>query len=188
MVGGLGSLTLVANTIFAPLIAEEQLTWSHVWATMMIVLGCSVVVGYGPHTNEVYTPPQLWRIITSAGFITFMVLILGGGVLLHLTLSDISSKVEFFVEVPAKRHQRRRKRRGSSSSSVGKPHPTEEQSRFIAARSQHGQPPFVQTQSGLVLDYSRINRPWMSFHIHRSGFPVLAAIFGALNVLFAKIL
>lgn len=174
MLGGLGSLTLVANTIFAPLIAWEVLTFTHIWATILIVIGCSVVVAYGPHSSDLYSPKQLFRLLAAPGFILFSVIMVAAGIALHFSLDRISNKVETrltderdkadaLARAAARRRQARRKPR-------------------------HSQPPFVLTESGIALDYSRVDRPWMSYHLHRSGFAVMSAIFGAANVLFGKIL
>ncbi|KAA0157272.1 hypothetical protein FNF27_04999 [Cafeteria roenbergensis] len=174
MLGGLGSLTLVANTIFAPLIAWEVLTFTHIWATVLIVIGCSVVVAYGPHSSDLYSPKQLFRLLAAPGFILFSVIMVAAGVALHFSLDGISKKVETrltderdradaLARAAARRRQARRRPRRS-------------------------QPPFVLTESGISLDYSRVDRPWMSYHLHRSGFAVMSAIFGAANVLFGKIL
>jgi hypothetical protein len=213
MLGGIGSLTLVANTIFAPLIAEEVLTWTHVWATMFIIVGCSMVVAYGPHSTEVHSARQLFDMLASPGFILYILMMAGMGFYLHNALTKISKAVESSVPAasagPAFEEEAirraaaaaRQSRSGAvATSHRGGQHP-ESGSRRGQARAQsrlrmpavprvagRGQPPFVVTESGMILDYSKSKQPWASYHLHRSGFAVMSAIFGALNVLFAKLL
>lgn len=220
MVGALGSLTLVANTIFAPLIAEEVLTWHHIGATLLIVAGCSVVVAFGPHSNEVYTPAQLWATLTSFRFAAYLLVVTVMGVVLYRMLERISDKVERQVDLggdedrstdhhrPLLHHGKGKREAhhddpqdvGDDGADTTTPAAAAADKPGLRARGfrraghrrapidPRSQPPFVRTQSGLILDYRRVGNPWLSFHVHRAGFAVLSALFGAQNVLFGKLL
>lgn len=215
MLGGIGSLTLVANTIFAPLIAEEVLTWTHVWATVCIIMGCSMVVAYGPHSSEVYSARQLFDMLASPGFVLYIAFMAAAGFYLHNALTNISRAVEssipaassgpvFEGEAIRRAAVEARLARDVEAGDAGLPAPLHRtaappavplrrgraRGHVPAARRAggRGQPPYVETESGMILDYSKSRRPWTSYHIHRTGFAVMSAIFGALNVLFAKLL
>lgn len=55
LVAPLGSLTLVSNVIFAPLLLKETIGHWDVLATVLIVLGSSVAVIFGSHEAVTYT-------------------------------------------------------------------------------------------------------------------------------------
>ena len=58
LVAPLGSLTLVSNVIFAPLLLKETIGHWDVLATVLIVVGSSVAVMFGSHESVTFTSEQ----------------------------------------------------------------------------------------------------------------------------------
>jgi hypothetical protein len=55
LIAPLGSLTLVSNIIFAPVLLKERVSWvPDVVATVVIAIGSGVAVAFGEHSNRVY--------------------------------------------------------------------------------------------------------------------------------------
>jgi len=55
LVAPLGSLTLVSNAIFAPLLLKETIGHWDVLSTALIIIGSSIAVVFGSHESTVYT-------------------------------------------------------------------------------------------------------------------------------------
>jgi drug/metabolite transporter (DMT)-like permease len=54
LVAPLGSLTLVSNVIFAPLLLKEKITTRDLIATITIVSGSTIAVAYASHDDVIY--------------------------------------------------------------------------------------------------------------------------------------
>ena len=50
-VSGLAPLVLVGNVLFAPLIVGEQVERKHYTATLVVVLGCTIITAFGPNSS-----------------------------------------------------------------------------------------------------------------------------------------
>jgi magnesium transporter len=59
LVAILGSFTLVANILLAPLMLNEKVSKTDVRAVMMIVIGCMIAVSFGQHESKVHTLDNL---------------------------------------------------------------------------------------------------------------------------------
>lgn len=71
LVAPLGSLTLVSNVIFAPLLLRETIGHWDVLATVLIVVGSSVAVMFGSHESVTFTCLQLFTFFTRWSFILY---------------------------------------------------------------------------------------------------------------------
>lgn len=81
LVAPLGSLTLVSNIIYAPLILKETIDPLSIGSTLVIVIGSAFAVAYAPHEEVAYTTPDLFGLFFSLGFVLFclcLLLLLGG--------------------------------------------------------------------------------------------------------------
>lgn len=82
LVATLGSLALVANAIWAPLILNEGLNLKHYMATVVIVVGVTLAIVYGPTDDKHYSMDVLLSIFSSTAFAVYasLVLLLAGGI------------------------------------------------------------------------------------------------------------
>lgn len=64
----LGALTLVSNTIFAPILLKEAITTRDVVATSAIVIGATVAVSFASHNDVVYGIDELFAFYTRTPF------------------------------------------------------------------------------------------------------------------------
>lgn len=71
VVAPLGSLTLVANVIIAPLFLGETITRSDLYSTMLIVAGCIVAVAFASHKDCLYTLHQLFDLYKQPSFYVY---------------------------------------------------------------------------------------------------------------------
>lgn len=71
VIAPLGSLTLVSNTIFAPMLLREKITKCDVVATSLIVIGAAVAVSFGPHEDITYTVDELFSFYKRGPFIAY---------------------------------------------------------------------------------------------------------------------
>jgi uncharacterized membrane protein len=62
IVAPLGSWTLVSNVVIAPLFLGEKLSRRDLFATLMIVAGCSLSVATASHKDEIYTADELFEL------------------------------------------------------------------------------------------------------------------------------
>eukprot|EP00397_Hematodinium_sp_SG-2012_P019879 GEMP01020452.1.p1 GENE.GEMP01020452.1~~GEMP01020452.1.p1 ORF type:complete len:454 (+),score=99.14 GEMP01020452.1:268-1629(+) len=64
MVGALSGLSLLSNSIFAPLLLNEIFTWVHLLSTAMLVLGSSLVVCFSakPAHRADFTMKEFWTL------------------------------------------------------------------------------------------------------------------------------
>jgi hypothetical protein len=74
IVASLGCLTLVAQAIWAPLLLGEMMRARHYVAILIIILGVSLAVTFGPRgTNATFTYEQLISLFTTPAFIGYAV-------------------------------------------------------------------------------------------------------------------
>lgn len=76
IVAPLGSMTLVANIIFAPLMIGEKVTRSDVLATLSIVAGCTLSVAFASHKDCLLTVDELFALYRTVRFAVYFSLIL----------------------------------------------------------------------------------------------------------------
>jgi len=77
LIAPLGSLTLVSNAIFAPLLLKEHLSPNDIIATSIIIVGSTIAVIFASHDDKIYTMSELfdfyWR-VPFAIYASFIVL------------------------------------------------------------------------------------------------------------------
>jgi uncharacterized membrane protein len=93
LVAPLGSLTLVSNVIFAPLLLKETIGHWDVLATVLIVVGSSVAVMFGSHESVTFTPRQLFDFFTHWDFLLYAIIMSGYIATLYLFIQKIE-KIE----------------------------------------------------------------------------------------------
>ena len=71
VIAPLGSLTLVSNSIFAPILLQEKIGYREIIATILIVVGAAIAVSFGPHADVVYSVEQLFNFYTRGPFIAY---------------------------------------------------------------------------------------------------------------------
>lgn len=75
IVAPLGSLTLVSNVFFAPIMLGESLSRHDVMATMTIVLGSAIAVAFATHEETKTTLDELFSFFLKTRFIIYALLI-----------------------------------------------------------------------------------------------------------------
>lgn len=75
LIAPLGSLTLVSNAVYAPLILKEKISkWD--WMSIgLIVFGSSLAVVFGAHADNVYTIDQLFSFFFRADFVLYWIVV-----------------------------------------------------------------------------------------------------------------
>lgn len=73
IVAPLGSLTLVSNTLLAPVILHESINWNDILSTMIIIIGSVLAVIFASHTDHILTIPQLLQLFTTNQFMIYCV-------------------------------------------------------------------------------------------------------------------
>jgi len=107
LVAPLGSLTLVSNVLFAPLLLRETIGHSDVLATALIVLGSSVAVIFGSHEAVTYTVFQLFGFFARYDFVLYALVVGGYSGLLYMSLVKIERiEREEGVQSPRYAHYR----------------------------------------------------------------------------------
>ena len=71
LISPLGSLTLVSNVIFAPLLLRETIGRWDVVATALIVFGSSIAVVFGSHESVTFTIWQLFGFFARWDFVLY---------------------------------------------------------------------------------------------------------------------
>jgi magnesium transporter len=72
IVAPLGSISVVANVVIAPMLLGERPTRRDLYATALIVAGCAVAVSFASHKDHLYMPQELlsmYRRVTFYGYI-----------------------------------------------------------------------------------------------------------------------
>lgn len=75
VIAPLGSLTLVSNTVFAPILLKEKIGLRDIIGTGMIVIGAAVAVSFGPHQDVIYDTTDLFRFFIRPFFIIYTVMV-----------------------------------------------------------------------------------------------------------------
>ena len=73
VVAPLGALTLVSNVFLAPSLLHEERTRIDIIATIGIVVGCGIAVGYAPHQEVDLTLKQLFDLYTTPRFVFYSI-------------------------------------------------------------------------------------------------------------------
>ncbi|KAK9803832.1 hypothetical protein WJX73_005110 [Symbiochloris irregularis] len=76
LLAALGSVQFVSNVLFARFVLKEKVTNKVLAATACIVGGCSILVVFGNHTSDTLTVKDMIKYYDSAGYITYLALIL----------------------------------------------------------------------------------------------------------------
>jgi len=104
LVAPLGSLTLVSNVIFAPLLLKEKITTRDLIATVTIVSGSTIAVAFASHDDVIYGMADLFSFYFRLPFLAYIsaVLVYIGalfGFVRHMQRLEIDLKVR-----PSLRH------------------------------------------------------------------------------------
>ena len=75
IIAPLGSLTLVSNTVLAPLLLRETVTPLDVLATIAIVLGSSLSVACADHRDRLYSSDELFSLFLRPRFLVYALLV-----------------------------------------------------------------------------------------------------------------
>ncbi len=67
----LNSVNLVSNTMLAPIFLEETLSRSDVYATALIIAGCTVTVLFGSHEDTVFSLNDLISNMQRTTFVAY---------------------------------------------------------------------------------------------------------------------
>ena len=98
IIAPLGSLTLVSNTVLAPLLLQESVTPFDVLATIAIVIGSSLSVACADHRDRLYAQDELFALFMRPRFLAYVVAMVGALMVLRSYLGYISRVQE---EAPA---------------------------------------------------------------------------------------
>lgn len=71
MLEALGSSVLLWNLLFARLVNNEKIRSEHVIATLVILIGASIALVWGPHVSAPHTFDQLLGLLTQPQFLLF---------------------------------------------------------------------------------------------------------------------
>jgi len=71
MLEALGSSVLLWNLLFARLVNNEKICSEHVTATLVILMGASIALVWGPHGSAPHTFDQLLALLTRPQFLLF---------------------------------------------------------------------------------------------------------------------
>jgi hypothetical protein len=74
-VAPLGSISVVANVVVAPMILGEVPTRRDVMATGLIVAGCAVAVSFAAHKDHLFTAPQLFALYLKPNFYVYFTVV-----------------------------------------------------------------------------------------------------------------
>ena len=69
MLATLGAFSLVSNTLFAPCLLHEELSWLHVFSMFLIIAGASIVVLNSSHSEHNFTATELEKLYYRPSFI-----------------------------------------------------------------------------------------------------------------------
>jgi len=71
VVAPLGSLTLIANVIFAPILLKEVVSRLDIMSTMAISFGCTLCIAFSTHTEHDFTAEELYALFRSRPFLVY---------------------------------------------------------------------------------------------------------------------
>jgi hypothetical protein len=107
LVAPLGSLTLVSNVLFAPLLLRETIGRWDVLATALIVTGSSVAVLFGSHDAATFTVFQLFGFFARWDFVLYALVVGLYSGLLYMSIQKIERiETEEGVHAPRYMHYR----------------------------------------------------------------------------------
>jgi len=94
-------VTLAANAVLAPIFLNEQLKPSDYWGTLVVLIGITVTVIFGPHSSITYTAEEMLRMLSEPAFLawTLITTVFTIGVFVLVRLAEISSKSPGGVEM-----------------------------------------------------------------------------------------
>jgi drug/metabolite transporter (DMT)-like permease len=72
MLATLGAFSLVSNTLFAPCLLQEELSWMHIVSMILIIAGAIIVVLNSSHAEHNFTAEQLEKLYYRPAFIILM--------------------------------------------------------------------------------------------------------------------
>ena len=72
MLATLGAFSLVSNTLFAPCLLHEELSWLHVLSMFLIIAGASIVVLNSSHSEHNFTATELEKLYYRPSFIVLI--------------------------------------------------------------------------------------------------------------------
>lgn len=75
IIAPLGSLTLVSNTVLAPLLLKESVTALDVLATVAIVVGSSLSVACADHRDRLYSQAELFSLFVRPRFLAYLAVV-----------------------------------------------------------------------------------------------------------------
>lgn len=84
IVAPIGSVTLVANVIFAHYWLDEVLTWKEFAGTALIICGSSLAVAFGDHKEKQYTVGDLWELFGGALFLFYIIIVVVGCIAFYI--------------------------------------------------------------------------------------------------------
>lgn len=121
VIAPLGSVTLITNLLFAPMISDEKLTRKDVAATLTIVTGCVLCVAFASHDDQSFTVDEIFAFFEDPHFFFFALIIVSVLFALWRIVYTISQRLTEVRDVSATSRQSRRE---SKSESYGLRKPT----------------------------------------------------------------
>lgn len=89
LVAPLGSMTLVTNSILAPILLGEKVIKRDLIATAVIIFGSVIAVCFASHTDVVYSSVELFAFYFHADFLVYILLVLGFIFALHWKIRKV---------------------------------------------------------------------------------------------------
>ncbi|CEP01601.1 EamA domain-containing protein [Plasmodiophora brassicae] len=161
VIAPLGSVTLIANVFFAPLLLEETINRREVLAVSIIIIGSVISVWFASHDDKLFGLDELFELYTKPRFLIFAVLIMG-------IICVMLSALEHYDRLRADAVTSQKASHAQLASLLDDGH--------------------VHSDADLApqLTPAMIFYQTRAVKIHRFLYPALSGIIGAQNVLFAK--
>jgi uncharacterized membrane protein len=89
LIAPLGSLTLVSNSIFAPLLLKETIGPRDLLSSFSIVLGSSISVAFASHEDKLFSIPELFSFYERAHFLIYAAFISVAIIVMYVGLQQL---------------------------------------------------------------------------------------------------
>jgi len=83
------AVTLVTNAMFAPLLLGEHLSREDIWGTVIIIVGTTLTVVFGPHSSISYTADAMVEMLKEPPFLMWSFITVAGSVGVYINLKII---------------------------------------------------------------------------------------------------
>lgn len=107
LVAPLGSLTLVSNTLYSPLLLKEQITKCDVISTLVIILGSVLTVVFAPHVDRRYSMVELLDLYSRLDFAIYFFWVMVTVTFLYLWIRQIEALEAKGIDRPEYRRKQK---------------------------------------------------------------------------------